>query len=368
MACLMAFAAVPAEGQAGGAPTAGDLGPDEAEAADGADAAADGTQVQPPRVVTLAERLYVRWAQQDPPAEDGESGQQGSDGGGLDAGAMVAGLSDTVTRQVQDLSDVVPVLPPVHLHPMSSAADPEAAQAAPPPEEPTPHAAGAAPVAPAGAPTAVWVVAGAVLLAAGAGAAGAAGSHAGGASLWRVLVRRWGIGLALFTRFERDSVLRHPRREALLELVRAEPGIHVQGLSDRTGFVRSSVVHHLKQLEQHGVLWSELRGRTRHFFATRDGHAPRDREAHLVMQNPLTRRIAAHLRRHPGATQQQVAEALAITPSMVHWHTTRMQEAGLVEAQRRGRFVHYLPCTETQRAGTPPTGGAKQRAAAVSST
>ncbi|MBW3584119.1 MAG: helix-turn-helix domain-containing protein, partial [Euryarchaeota archaeon] len=45
----------------------------------------------------------------------------------------------------------------------------------------------------------------------------------------------------------------------------------------------------------------------------------------------------------PGLTQSDLARSVRVGGSTIHWHINRLRDAGLVEARRSGRSVHYFP-------------------------
>ncbi|HET6398132.1 MAG TPA: winged helix-turn-helix transcriptional regulator [Candidatus Thermoplasmatota archaeon] len=168
--------------------------------------------------------------------------------------------------------------------------------------------------------------------------AGTAASPAG-AQLRRLLP----FASPLFTRFERDTVLGHPKREQLYLLIMQEPGVSLQSLCDQTGLSRTAVTHHLRLLEHHHVVVSKRVGRSRHYYENGGRYGREQKEAYAVLQNDRSKQVAEFIRTHPGAIQKTVCDALGLNPSIAHWHVRRLAEAQLVQAVRHGRTVSYFP-------------------------
>jgi DNA-binding transcriptional ArsR family regulator len=226
---------------------------------------------------------------------------------------------------------------------------------------PTEQASGESEPAPAGtAPEAVQPsIAPTLLIAAGAAAAatatflgfwlagssGAVASPAATAAARRLadLRRLLPFASPLFTRFERDTVLGHPRREALYALILQQPGISLQSLGESSGLSRTAVIHHLRLLEQQHLVVSKRVGRSRHYFENGGRYGHDQKDAYAILQNGRSKAVAEFVRHHPGAMQKALCEALGIQPSIAHWHVRRLAEAGIVEAVRRGRTVAYFP-------------------------
>jgi len=178
-----------------------------------------------------------------------------------------------------------------------------------------------------------------------AGSSGAVGAKAAAGAGSRVgdLRRLLPFASPLFTRFERDTVLGHPRREALYALILQEPGISLQALGDATGLSRTAVIHHLRLIEQQHLIVSRRVGRSRHYFENGGRYGHDQKEAYAILQNGRSKAVAEFIKGHPGAMQKALCEALGIQPSIAHWHVRRLEEAKIVETIRQGRTVAYYP-------------------------
>lgn len=202
-----------------------------------------------------------------------------------------------------------------------------------------------------------YIVAGVTAAAAGAvffwlagssGAVGGAGAGAGakvaGSELRRVLP----YASPLFTRFEKDTVMGHPKREQIYALIVDEPGVPLQRLCDKTGLSRTAVTHHLRLLEHHHIVVSRRVGRSRHYYENGGRYGREQKEAYAVLQNDRSRQVAEFIRENPGAIQKRLCAALGLQASIAHWHVRRLQEASLVECVREGRTVSYFPTSAMQ--------------------
>jgi DNA-binding transcriptional ArsR family regulator len=196
------------------------------------------------------------------------------------------------------------------------------------------------------------ILAGSLLVAGAAGAtffafwlAGSSGTVASGAAAARTTELRKLLPFAspLFTRFEKETVLGHPRREALYALILQQPGVSLQALGEATGLSRTAVLHHLRLLEMQHLVVSKRMGRSRHYYENGGRYGRDAKEAYAILQNARSKEVAEFIRTHPGAMQKQLCEALSIQPSIAHWHVRRLQQAQLVDAVRQGRAVNYFP-------------------------
>ncbi len=186
-----------------------------------------------------------------------------------------------------------------------------------------------------------------------AGSSGSLGAGAATASGGSQLRRLLPFASPLFTRFEKDTVLGHPRRESLYALILQDPGVSLQSLCDATGLSRTAVTHHLRLLEMQHLIVSKRLGRSRHYYENGGRFGRDQKEAYAVLHNARSKDVARYVRDHPGAIQKALCEALGIQPSIAHWHLRRLQQAQLVEAIRTGRTVAYFPNTGLKGMDTP---------------
>ncbi len=147
----------------------------------------------------------------------------------------------------------------------------------------------------------------------------------------------------LFTRFSKDTVLEHPKREELWTYIVSHPGACLPDLCDATGLSRTAVTHHLRLMEKQHLIVSMRHGRTRHFFQNGGRFGSHAKEAYAVLQNERSHEIAQCVASEPGLIQKKVCDALGMEASVAHWHLRRLQDAGLVDARRDGRTVRYFP-------------------------
>jgi predicted transcriptional regulator len=262
-------------------------------------------------------------------------------------------LADALASAARDLADALPDALPEELRdaaeavlarvpgptPMTSGDEHEAMAAA------APHADGLGwqwdgPPAPTGANGLASTAAGVSAVALLAGAL---------AYYWPTM--KYGFA-ALYTRIPRDAVLAHETRERIYKLVRDQPGIHVYEVCDRLGLGWGTAVHHLKILQDQGMLTSHRDGRYRRFFLVGDDRISY-REAVGVLRHPTSRRIAQVVASRPGLIQKDVCAALGLSTSLVAWHLGRLKAAGVVSAERRGRTIEYRPGPAWEHVGEP---------------
>jgi predicted transcriptional regulator len=162
----------------------------------------------------------------------------------------------------------------------------------------------------------------------------AAGAVVGLAALVGWLVKAGPLA-GLFSRHIPD-VTAHPVRRAVLEAIRAEPGIHHSELLRRVGKGNSVVTNHLRRLAAAGLVVERQGSRFLCYFpadATRAALA-----AGPLVKSPVARGILAAVASAP-VSGQELARRLGVEPGTITYHAQRLGQAGLVSTRRDGRFV-----------------------------
>lgn len=139
----------------------------------------------------------------------------------------------------------------------------------------------------------------------------------------------------LFSRVQRDKLLKNPNRQTIHQMIETRPGIHYKQLVRALGQPDGTVKHHLDKLVQGGLVTTAPgAGYTCYFIA---GEADRHtRDASSCLKSPVAQGLMQTIQERPGITGKQAAERLGVTPATVHYHLKRMDEAGLLIREREG--------------------------------
>ncbi|HUR25199.1 MAG TPA: winged helix-turn-helix transcriptional regulator, partial [Candidatus Thermoplasmatota archaeon] len=150
-------------------------------------------------------------------------------------------------------------------------------------------------------------------LAGSSGSLGAAGAAGTGGKLAATDLRRLlPFASPLFTRFEKDTVLGHPKREALYALILQDPGVSLQSLCDSTGLSRTAVTHHLRLMELQHLIVSKRMGRSRHYYENGGRFGRDQKDAYAVLQNDRSKEVAQFVKQNPGAIQKAICAAVGV--------------------------------------------------------
>lgn len=141
----------------------------------------------------------------------------------------------------------------------------------------------------------------------------------------------------LFSRLDEDRLLQHPRRAALIEFVRSNPGASIADARRALGRPGGNVAYHARRLREGGLIHTVRDGGRLRLFA---GPGRPDPDPYLTSAQ---RRILQRVERDPGIPQRRLAKAVGMSRENLHYHTKKLAAAGLLERVRDGRVRrHYL--------------------------
>lgn len=171
---------------------------------------------------------------------------------------------------------------------------------------------------------------------------------AASALVW-VVLEKLGLGRALagafallYSRLAPNELLDHGRRERVVALVRARPGIGPQEIGQTLGMNWGVTSYHLDRLETAGLLVSQRVGQHRCYFVP--GAIPRDAQAKVgLFRGDTTRRVAQLVREKPGIGQSELAAALGLSASATSKQLTRLEKEALVRREASGNGMRLYP-------------------------
>lgn len=160
--------------------------------------------------------------------------------------------------------------------------------------------------------------------------------------------------------------LAHPTRQAVVDVLREEPGLNrsqvyrrvEEELDETPGDLR----YHLDYLVDEGlvVTYSERERKEVHCFLVVDASLWRDDRTHVLFGRAPSRNVALFLVDNPGATTEEIADALGLEPSTIRYHLQRLHKRGLIRKHKVGATWVYGP-SEILEQWTHDVGGSFPR-------
>ncbi len=161
----------------------------------------------------------------------------------------------------------------------------------------------------------------------------------------------------LFSRVQRDKLLKNASRQTIFQMIEARPGIHYKELVRALEQPASTVKYHLDKLVDGGLVTAAPKtGYTCYFIAGKADR--RTMQAAACLKSPVARGLLHAAREHPGITGKEVAARLGVAPATVHHHLKRLEGAGLIARDRADGLVGLKVTTVGKRIYTTLRQGA----------
>lgn len=139
-----------------------------------------------------------------------------------------------------------------------------------------------------------------------------------------------------------ENPLDHPRREEIHDVLERQGVAHMRGIKRLTGIPLGSLSHHLRVLEEAGIVKSVEYSNYRAFFPSSRGLSEVTMERVAPLAHEVRREIGKVLLGRGCETQEAVAERVNRSQGTVSRHIRRLVDAGLVELTDEGN-QRYTP-------------------------
>ncbi len=149
----------------------------------------------------------------------------------------------------------------------------------------------------------------------------------------------------MFVRLSERNVFDGVRKN-IYDFVKEHPGVNQNALMRRLDISSSSIRHHLKILKRYDHVLAYNDGRYIRYYANRNGYSiytngNNYKEIISVLRKHTAANIVKYIMENPNITQSNLAEALNLHPSTVHWHTKLLLSSKIISVKRAGKSVQY---------------------------
>lgn len=141
-------------------------------------------------------------------------------------------------------------------------------------------------------------------------------------------------------------------RTRLMQVVRADPGMHVRRLAQIAGLAWTTCEHHLRCMEEQGLVSRRLvQGRWRVYASDEVPASSFERTG--LMRDPRNQCIVDVVTASPGQPQEVVSALAGLPQSTLSRRMACLEEAGLIKRRRDGRSHRVFP-SSTAAPSRPP--------------
>jgi len=143
----------------------------------------------------------------------------------------------------------------------------------------------------------------------------------------------------LYTKLRKDQVLDHYSRGRVYQFIEMNPGEHFNSIKRALDLNIGTATYHLEVLSRSGLVTSRQDGIYKRFYPTNVPIPPSNGGGISEVQQ----RVLTVIKDTPGIRQKEIARLFGIRQSTLNYQVTRLEEKGLISAEKRGRSVHYFP-------------------------
>ena len=130
-----------------------------------------------------------------------------------------------------------------------------------------------------------------------------------------------------------------PQREAILRIIKKNPGITVSELAGHFDLGWSALYHHLDKLRAESELRTRRIGSRRLLYPATGKSLPKKR----VVLGKTARIVASAIAKKPGCSMQDLLRGLDMTPRMLYYHVDNLIAGHLVTSSSPTRYRNLRP-------------------------
>lgn len=126
----------------------------------------------------------------------------------------------------------------------------------------------------------------------------------------------------------------------VLDFVKENPGCHIRKVKKSLNLSMGTVQYHLDSLEEMGKIVSEKQ-KFRRFYFLVGSFGDVERNILKILNQDSAREILLFIIERKNPTQTDISEILNIAPGTANWHLRRLEEYGIINEKREGKFRRY---------------------------
>ncbi|PKK85164.1 MAG: hypothetical protein CVT48_06765 [Thermoplasmata archaeon HGW-Thermoplasmata-1] len=150
------------------------------------------------------------------------------------------------------------------------------------------------------------------------------------------------LGMPLFSRISKESMLNNPVRNAVYHAIIQNPGINTSELSRKLGIGWGTTVHHLDKLSSEQMISTRDVKNQKCYFENGGIFSRGEMTALSALKNETALTIFHYIITNPERTQKDIADALGLSPALVSWHVKKLFDEDVVQRVRRGKSLHLI--------------------------
>jgi len=144
---------------------------------------------------------------------------------------------------------------------------------------------------------------------------------------------------AVISRIKR--FVENQNRQNISKYISDNPGTTKAEISRNLGINRGTVKYHVHKLESEGKIASIAVGKFTRLFENSSALKNDEETFAAHIRGETSRILLCSILESPGITNQELAEALRLDKSTVHWHAHKFLADDIIRFEKEGRYLKY---------------------------
>ncbi|MCD6383010.1 MAG: winged helix-turn-helix transcriptional regulator, partial [Thermoplasmata archaeon] len=145
------------------------------------------------------------------------------------------------------------------------------------------------------------------------------------------------LAVSLYSKLSKRDVLDHEIRGLIRGYIIANPGDHYSNIKRNLNLNNGTLAYHLRVLEKHGLIKSQIDGMYRRYYPTEVTAA--QIKGNITKQEEIFNKIVEK----PGITVKEISKELGLSRQIVNYHVKNLVRARLVTWDRSDKVTRFFP-------------------------
>jgi len=151
------------------------------------------------------------------------------------------------------------------------------------------------------------------------------------------------------------NLLELKTREQIYDFIHKYPGLHLREILRKLDLSDGTIRYHLKYLEKHDIIIKKIEDGYSRFYATNDV-SNGNKKILQLMRKQVPRNIMLYLLTSTYASQKNLSDELAKTPSTIKFHLKKLIEMKIIEEATKGKGFIFTKYKKVKKMGYTPQG------------
>ncbi len=139
---------------------------------------------------------------------------------------------------------------------------------------------------------------------------------------------------------EKKKALELETRRKIFAYISKYPGSHMRKIKRKLDLAMGEIEYHLKYLEEHGLLASQMSGNKKRYYVADEVRYP-DRKILGILRQKMPRKIILLVLENEPSSFGDIHDDLDISKSTLSFHLGKLTQTSILNVRRKGRQKLY---------------------------